>query len=43
MRPVKTIPEMGEGGKRRMMKELNSIMIYCKNFVKCHIVPLPQQ
>jgi hypothetical protein len=39
MRPVKTIPGMGERGKRRMMEEVNSTMIYFKNFCKCHNVP----
>jgi hypothetical protein len=39
MRPVKTIPGMREGGG---IKEndggVNSTMIYCKNFDKCHNV-----
>jgi hypothetical protein len=39
MRPVETVPGMGEGGKRRMMEKVNSTMIYCKNFYKCHNVP----
>jgi hypothetical protein len=38
MRPVETIPEMGARGKRRVMEEVNSSMIYCKNFCKCHNV-----
>jgi hypothetical protein len=43
MRPLETIPGMG-CGKRRMMEEVNSSMIYlihCKNFCKCHNVPPP--
>jgi hypothetical protein len=36
---------MGEGGRKRRMEEgVNSSMIYlifCKNFCKCHNVPLP--
>jgi hypothetical protein len=32
MRPVETIPGMGEGGQRGMMEGMNSTMIYCKNF-----------
>jgi hypothetical protein len=35
MRPDETIPGMGEGGQRRMVEGVNSIMIYCKNFGKC--------
>jgi hypothetical protein len=44
MRPVETIPEM-EGGEeqRRIMEGVNSTMIYCKNFYKCHNVPPAQQ
>jgi hypothetical protein len=44
-RPVETIPGMGGGGMR-MMEGANSAMIYfiyCKNFCKCHNVPLAQQ
>jgi hypothetical protein len=29
---------MGEGGSRRMMEQVDSSMIYCKNFCKCHNV-----
>jgi hypothetical protein len=36
MRPTETIPGMTGG---RIKKErVNSTMIYCKNFCKCHIV-----
>jgi hypothetical protein len=40
MRPVETIPGMGREG--RMMKGVNSTMIYCKKFCKCHNVPTVQ-
>jgi hypothetical protein len=40
MRPVETIPGMGERG---MMEGMNSSGIYCKNFSKCHNVPQAQQ
>jgi hypothetical protein len=46
MRLVETIPGMGEGGKRRMMKGANSAilyLIYCRNFCKCYNVPPAQQ
>jgi hypothetical protein len=43
MRPVETITGMEEGGLRRMMEGKNSIMIYCKNFSKCHNVSSIQQ
>jgi hypothetical protein len=35
---VETLPGIGRGGKRKMMEEVNSTMIYCKNFCKCHNV-----
>jgi hypothetical protein len=38
MRRVETIPGMG-GRQRRMMEEVNSAMMYYKNFCKCHNVP----
>jgi hypothetical protein len=38
MRPVETVPGI-EGGGRRMMEGVNSTVIYCKNFYKCHNVP----
>jgi hypothetical protein len=44
MRPVETVPGMGEEGQRRMMEGVNSSVIYsihCKNFCKCHNVPPP--
>jgi hypothetical protein len=31
IRPIQTIPGMGEGGQRRMMEGVNWTMIYCKN------------
>jgi hypothetical protein len=43
MRPVETIPGMGRGKKRRMMKGVNSTMIYYKNFCKFHSVAPVQQ
>jgi hypothetical protein len=39
MRPVEAVPGKGEGGKRRTMEGVNSTMIYCKHFCKCHNVP----
>jgi hypothetical protein len=33
IRPVETIPRMGEEGKRRMREGMNSTMFYCKKFV----------
>jgi hypothetical protein len=44
MRPVETIPGIGEREIRRMVEGVNSSMIhliYCKNFCKCHKVPQP--
>jgi hypothetical protein len=41
MRPIETIPGIGRGGQRRIKKNdgwVNSTMIYCKNFCKCHNV-----
>jgi hypothetical protein len=40
MRPVETIPGIGGGIKR--VEGVNSTMIYCKEFCKCHSVPLVQ-
>jgi hypothetical protein len=40
MRPVETIPGIGE---ERMKEAVNSTMIYCKDFCKCHNVPSIQQ
>jgi hypothetical protein len=44
MKPVETIPAMGEG-EQRMMEEVNSTLIYCKNFCKCctSVPPVQQQ
>jgi hypothetical protein len=39
MRSVETIPGMRAGRIKRMMEVVNSSMIYCKNFCKCHNVP----
>jgi hypothetical protein len=48
MRPADTIPGMHKAvGSILSIKEkdggVNSTMIYCKNFCKCHNVPLVQQ
>jgi hypothetical protein len=43
MRPVETIPGMGRGGIKANDGEVNSTMIYCKNFCKSHSVPPIQQ
>jgi hypothetical protein len=43
---VETISGMGEVGRRRMVKGVNSSMIYlmyCKNFCKWHNVPHPRK
>jgi hypothetical protein len=40
MRLIKTIPEMGGGRIKENDGGLNSAMIYCTNFCKCHNVPL---
>jgi hypothetical protein len=39
MRPVETIPGIGGEGIKRMMEGVNSTMVNCKNFGKCHNVP----
>jgi hypothetical protein len=46
MRLLKLFQEWERGGKRRMVEEMNSSMIYliyCKNYCKCHNVPHPAQ
>jgi hypothetical protein len=43
MRPVETIPGMWEDGERRRMEGVDSTMIDCKNFCKCHSAPQVQQ
>jgi hypothetical protein len=43
MRSVETIPGMRERGLKEMVDRVKSSMIYliyCKNFCKCHNVPL---
>jgi hypothetical protein len=43
MRHVETIPGVGGRGIKENDGEVNSTMIYCKNFCKCHNVPpVPQ-
>jgi hypothetical protein len=39
MRPFGTIPGMGGGRVKENDGGVNSTMIYCKNFYKCHNVP----
>jgi hypothetical protein len=36
MRPVETIPGMGGGGIKENDGGVNSSLIYCKNFCRCH-------
>jgi hypothetical protein len=36
MRPVETIPGIGERGQRRVMEEVNSTMTCCKKFCECY-------
>jgi hypothetical protein len=43
IRPVETIPEMRGGGIKENDRGVNSTMIYCQNFCKCHNVPSVQQ
>jgi hypothetical protein len=43
MRPVETIPGMGGREIKKNDAGANSTTIYCKNFCKCHNVPLLQQ
>jgi hypothetical protein len=38
MRPVETIPGMGGGRIKENGGGVNSTVIYCKNFCKCHYV-----
>jgi hypothetical protein len=37
LRPVETIPGMGGKGIKKNDGRVNSTMIYCKNFGKCHM------
>jgi hypothetical protein len=39
MRPVETLPGMGEGRVRENVEGVNSMMINYKKFCKCHNVP----
>jgi hypothetical protein len=43
MRPVKTIPGMGRGWIKENGRGINSTLMDCKNFCKCHNLPLVQQ
>jgi hypothetical protein len=43
VRTVETIPGMGREKVKENDGGVNSIMIYCKNFYKCHNVPPAQQ
>jgi hypothetical protein len=43
IRPVETIPGMGEGEIKENDRRENSTMIYYKNFCKCHNVPPVQK
>jgi hypothetical protein len=43
MRLVETVPRIGEGGIKENDGGVNSTMIYCKIFGKCHNVPPVQQ
>jgi hypothetical protein len=43
MRPVETIPGMGRERIKENDERVNSTMIYCKNFCKCHNAPPVQQ
>jgi hypothetical protein len=36
MRHIENTPGMGGREQRRMMEYVNSAMMYCKNFCKCH-------
>jgi hypothetical protein len=40
MRPVETIPGVGGEGIKEKDGRVNSTMIYCKNFCKCHNAPI---
>jgi hypothetical protein len=43
MRPVETTPGMGGGRIKENDGRVNSTMIHCKNFCKCHNAPPVQQ
>jgi hypothetical protein len=43
MRPIETIPGIGVGEIKENDGGVNSSMIHCKNFRKCHNVPPVQQ
>jgi hypothetical protein len=42
-RPVETIPGMGVEWTKENDGGVNSTMIYCKNFCKCHSIPPVQE
>jgi hypothetical protein len=42
MKPVETIPRMGVGRIKENDGGVNSTIIHCKNFCKCHNVPPAQ-
>jgi hypothetical protein len=43
LRPVETIPGLGEGMLKEKDGGVNSTMIYCNNFCKCHnVLPIQQ-
>jgi hypothetical protein len=43
MRLVAAFPGMGQGGIKENDGGVNSILVHCKNFCKCHSVPPVQQ
>jgi hypothetical protein len=43
MKPIETIPGMRGWGIKENDEGVNSSMIHCKNFCKCHNVPPTQQ
>jgi hypothetical protein len=43
VRPVEAIPGMGGRGIKKNGGGMNSTMVYCKNFCKCHNMPPVQQ
>jgi hypothetical protein len=43
MRPIETIPGIGEEEIKENDGGVNSPVLFCKNFCKCHNVPPVQQ